>query len=208
MSISYPLNLLDSFPGWSTEFDLFYRQEFSRTAGGSTIVKNLGTPLWQASFQSTVMLPNVLDTWRARMKALEGGMQPFMGRSMSRCFPIAYPNGAGLGNVKAIKIDSVGVDNKSLTLINVPVWHVVSVGDYVQIGPRLYQVIEEAVSNAAGRTTRFEVRPHLAPGTAEGNIVTLVKPSVAMIIVPGSLSTATQAITGRGSITFHAIESR
>lgn len=208
MSISYPLNLLDSFPGWSTEFDLLYRQEFSRTAGGSTITKNLGTPLWQASYSSTVLLANDLDIWRARVKALEGGMQQFMGRPMSRYYPLAYPKGAGIGDVSTVKVETLGEDNKSLTLHNLPVWHALSVGDYIQIASKLYQVMEGAVANASGKTTRFEVRPHLAPGTAVGNIVTLVKPSVPMIMVPGSLSTTAEATTGRGSISFQAIESR
>lgn len=79
MSVNYPYNLLDGLSGWSTDFDLFFRQELSRTAGGMTIAKDFGTPLWKASFQSTVLHVNELDMWRARLKALDGSVQPFWG---------------------------------------------------------------------------------------------------------------------------------
>lgn len=208
MAITYPLDILAGFPGWATDFDLFYRQEFSRTAGGMTIAKDMGTPLWKASFQTTTLLVNELDIWRARLKALDGSLGLFWGRPLSRCYPIAYPNGAGIGDVSGPEIDSIGADNRSLTLQKLPVWYSVSGGDYLQIGARLYQVLENAVANSAGKTTRFEVRPHLAPGTAVGNSVVLVRPSVPMIIMPGSLSGTGEAMTGRGIISFQAIESR
>ncbi len=208
MVLTSPYNLLEGLPGWSTDFDLFYRQELSRTAGGTTIAKDFGTPLWKASFQTTVLQVNELDIWRARLKALDGSVLPFWGRPLSRCYPIAYPNGAGIGDVSAVAIDSIGSDNKSLTLQKLPVWHSISVGDYLQIGTKLYQVLENAVANSTGKTTRFEVRPHLAPGTAVGNTVTLVRPSVPMIILPGSLSATGEAMTGRGIISFQAIETR
>lgn len=208
MTVNYPINLLNAFPGWSTDFDLLYRQEYSRTAGGLTIAKDMGTPLWQASYQTTTLLANDMDVWRARMKMLEGSLKQFWAMPMSRCFPIAYPNGTGIGNVAAVKVESLGTDNKSLLLNGLPIWNTISIGDYIQIGTKLYQVLENAIANASGRTTRFKVRPHLAPGTTAGNIVTLVKPSVPMILVAGSLSSTSELRTGRGRISFQAIESR
>lgn len=208
MSVNYPYNLLDGLSGWSTDFDLFFRQELSRTAGGMTIAKDFGTPLWKASFQSTVLHVNELDMWRARLKALDGSVQPFWGRPMSRCYPIAYPNGSGLGDVTSVTIDSLGSDNKSIVLKGLPIWHTVTLGDYIQIDKKLYHVMETVVANTSGKTTTFEVRPHLAPGTTVGNSVVLVRPSVPMIIIPGTLSTVSDASTGRGSVTFQAIETR
>lgn len=208
MAITSPLDILTNFPGWCTEFDLFYRQEFSRTAGGTTIVKDMGTPLWKASFQSVILPVNELDIWRARLKALDGSLGLFLGRPMSRCYPIAYPNGAGIGDVSGVVIDSIGANNKSLTLQKLSVWHSISAGDYLQIGTKLYQVLESAVANPTGTTTNFEVRPHLAPGTAVGNSVVLVWSSVPMVIAPGTLSTTADARTGQGSINFQAIECR
>lgn len=201
MAVSYPFNLLDSFPGWSTEFDLLFRQEFSRTAGGSTLAKDFGTPLWRANFATRSLKPNELDAWRARLKALEGSLQQFMGRPFSRCYPIAYPDGAGLGDVGNVKIASINENNKAYRLSGLPAGYQTSVGDYQQVGTKLYQVVDVVGQD-------IEVRPHLAPGTAVGNVVAVVKPSVPMLIMPGTLTSPAELSTGRGTISFQAIESR
>lgn len=200
MSLTYPYNLLDMFPGTSTEFDLLYRQEYSRTAGGFTIAKDMGTPLWRASYLSYSMMPNQLDAWRARLKALDGSVQRFMAHPMTRCYPIAHANGQGLGSVDAVKVATIGVNNKSVTLSGLPAGYMASVGDYMQIGQQLYQIID--------RSAGLEVRPHLAPGTAVGNTVVLVKPAVPMIIMPGTLTTTAELATGRGAVSFQAVEAR
>lgn len=200
MTVFLPVDILADFPGWSTNFSLQHRQEYSRTAGGVTIAKDMGTPLWRASYQSRVLLPNELDHWRARLSALDGSVQRFMGKPMSRCYPVAYPNGWRLGDVSSVTVASVGSDNKSVVLAGLPSGYITSIGDYIQIGTKLYQVVD--VSSG------IEIRPHLAPGTVFGNAVVLVKPAVPMIMVPESLSSLGDAATGRGSISFQAIESR
>lgn len=193
-------NILVGFDGWSTEFDLLYRQEYSRTAGGSTIGKDFGTPLWQAKFESHSLRPNELDTWRAKFKVLGGSLQLFAACPMSRCYPIAYPKGNGMPDVSAVKVATLGDDNCSLTVTGLAAGYKATVGDYIQIGTKLYQLVD--------LSTGFEVRPHLATGTAVGNVVTLIRPSVPMMIIPGSLSTVADRSTGRGTISFQAIESR
>lgn len=200
MTTSFPFNLLDQFPGWSTEFDLMYRQEYSRTTGGITLAKDMGTPLWKAAYQSYSMMPNQLDAWRARLKLLDGSVQRFMGRPTSRCYPIAHPNGQGLGSVDAVKVATIGANNKSVTLSGLPTGYKASVGDYIQIRQELYQIVD--------KSSGFEVRPHLAPGTAVGNTVVLVRPSVPMIILPGTLTTTAELSTGRGAVSFQAVEAR
>lgn len=201
MAITYPYPILDTFPGWSTEFDLLYRQELSRTAGGVTTVKDLGSPLWMATYQSRSMRPNELDAWRARLKGLEGGLKQFLARPTSRCYPIAYPKGQGIGNVAAVKIASIGADRKTITLSGLPSGYKVSVGDYLQIGARnLHQIVDA--------TGSIEIRPHLWPETAVNDAVVLVRPNCRMTIVPGSINTTADPATGRGSVTFQGIESR
>jgi hypothetical protein len=86
MALVYPLDILADFPGWTTEFDLVWRQEVSRTAGGRTIVKDLGSPLWRAAFASRPLRPNQLEEWRARLDALENGHS---GATLSR---VAFPS--------------------------------------------------------------------------------------------------------------------
>jgi hypothetical protein len=198
---TYPVDFLDSFPGWSTDFDLKYRQELSRTAGGVTLIKNLGSPLWMASFQTRAMRPNDLDQWRARLKLLEGGLQEFLGRPASRCFPIAYPKGVGIGNTASLKLATIGTGRQAVTFSGVPAGYRFSVGDFIQIGNRnLHQIV------AVG--AELEIRPHLWPDSKVNDAVKVVRPSCKMVMIPETLTSTAELGTGRGMITFQAIESR
>lgn len=202
MAITYPYDILADFPGWSTDFDLAYRQETSRTAIGQTFVKDFGSPLWTATYQSRSMRPNELDAWRARLKALEGGLKQFWGRPISRCYPIAYPNGTGMGDVLAVTVGSIGANRNTIGLSGLPGGYIASVGDYLQIRTNdLHQIVGVSGSE-------IEVRSHIWPTTAVGDAVALVKPSCLMTIVPGSINSSADVSTGRGSITFQGFESR
>ncbi|MVB04158.1 hypothetical protein GN325_20555 [Agrobacterium vitis] len=208
MTIVYPIDLLADFPGWTTKFEPLFRQEQSRTAGGVTYTKDLGSPLWSAAYQTKQLKPNELDAWRARIEALEGGLQYFRGYSLSRSRPIAYPTGKPVPD-NGVVLSAIGGDNKSVTLSGLGAGYVVSVGDMIQIaGSGLYRVVEGAVANGAGAAGAFEVRPHLWPGTAAGSAVTLLRPSCTMMIVPGSISSEADASTGRGSVSFQSVEVR
>ncbi|MCF1462594.1 hypothetical protein FS827_14880 [Agrobacterium vitis] len=208
MTIVYPIDLLADFPGWATKFEPLYRQEQSRTAGGVTYIKDLGSPLWSAAYQTKQLKPNDLDAWRARIEALEGGLQYFRGYSLSRSRPIAYPTGKPVPE-NGVVLSAIGGDNKSVTISGLGAGYVVSVGDMIQIaGSGLYRVVEGAVANSSGIAGAFELRPHLWPGTASGSAVTLLRPSCTMMIVPGSISSEADASTGRGSVSFQGIEVR
>lgn len=219
MAITYPLDILADFPGWSTSFELGWRQEMSRTAGGTTYVKDLGNALWKASYTSRVMRPNELDEWRARLDSLENGLQRFKGYSLSRCFPIAYPNGswptgASFDGVSAA-VSAIGGDNKSLQIDGLPAGFQFRIGDMLQIQHGsdpvrydLHRVQEPATADETGETGSFEVRPHLWPGVAVDNIVSVKRPWCLMQIVPDSITTTADQRTGSGSITFQGIEAR
>ncbi|WP_374833889.1 hypothetical protein [Paenochrobactrum pullorum] len=199
--VTYPIDFLVTFPGWSTDFDLKYRQELSRTAGGVTLIKNLGSPLWIATYQTRNMRPNELDQWRARLKLLEGGLQEFLGRPTSRCYPIAYPKGQGIGNTVNMKLAAFGSGRQAVAFSGVPAGYSFTVGDFIQIGTRnLHQIV------AVG--SELEIRPHLWPETKVNDPVKIVRPSCKMIMVPETLTSTAELGTGRGSITFQAIESR
>jgi hypothetical protein len=207
MTITYPVDLLADFPGWSIKFEPLYRQEQSRTAGGVTYIKDLGSPLWSASYQTRSLSINELDAWRARLEALEGGLQFFKGVPLSRARPIAYP--AGKAVPANALLSALGADNKSVTISGLSSGYILSLGDMIQIANSgLYRVVEAAVANSGGVASLFEVRPHLWPGTVAGSAVTLVRPSCTMMIVPGSISSDADLATGRGALSFQSIEVR
>lgn len=197
MAITYPYDLLASFPGWSTSFELLWRQEQSRQANGKTQVKDLGDPLWQATYQSRSMPVNELDYWRARLDLMENGGNTFYGRSFSRCRPIRHPGSSTLpaGTLSSITDNKV-VGVTGLTGITL------SIGDMLQIGTTdLHRIVD--ISGSA-----YEVRPHIWPGVATGATVTISKPACIMAIVPGSISTTADPQTGDGTVSFQAMEAR
>lgn len=208
MALAEPFDLLSGFPGWVTGFEPRRRQEQSSQASGRVVVKDLGPPLWQLKAQSKLLSPNLLDYWRARLAAMEDGMATFLGYSLSRTYPIAYPRGSWPGSFDGVSaaLSSVNVNRKAVRIASLPAGFVFSVGDYLSIAGDLHQVMETATASGAGLTPEFEVRPHLWPGVASG-VVSLKKPGCTMSIVPGS-AVSDAGLNGWGNISFQAIEAR
>ncbi|KKB86472.1 hypothetical protein VW29_02645 [Devosia limi DSM 17137] len=203
MAVTEPLDLLDGFPGWSTSFDLMARQEQSRSAAGRTRTKDFGSPLWRASYVSRVMRANELDRWRAILSAAMNDQMTFYGRALSRCRPIHHPGNLPLPTGT---LHTIGANNKSIRADGLPTIRL-DIGDLIQIGPNLHQVREPAAA-VAGLTPLFEIRPHLWPAAFTGQAVVIAKPSCLMVIVPNSLQASGDLRTGRGSVSFDAIEAR
>lgn len=201
MTITYPLDFLTDFPGWSTEFELVYRQEQSRTASGQTIGKDFGSPLWRGAWTSHELSANQLDYWRARLESLEGVLKTFRACPSSRFRPILHPGSTGLptGTLNTINAGRNRVSVGGLVGV------ILSPGDLIQVGDDLHRVLEDAVGNPTGL---FEVRPHIWPGVEEDVLVSIQRPSCLMSIVPGSISSAADPRTGRGSISFQGFEAR
>lgn len=212
MALSEPYDILVDWPGWVTVFELGYRQEQSRTLGGRTYVKDLGQPLWRMTAMSRPLAPNLLDHWRARLNALENGLATFKGFKLSRTFPIRYPNGnwptGGSFSGISAAIHTIGSNNKSLRIKQLPPGFVLSVGDMIQISAScLHEVMEAAVADVAGTTPFIEVRPHFWRGTAANDLVSVKRPHCIMALVPSSISSEAD-VTGHGSISFQAMEAR
>lgn len=208
MAITFPYDLLADFPGWSTDFDLGYRQEQSRSANGRTFVKDFGSPLWRATYQSRVLRINELDEWRARLNVLENGLNMFLGRPTSRCYPINDPKGSIIGTT-AITLNSVLPNRKEIVLAGLPVGYALAAGDQIQIGTRnLHRVVAATAPSPGAATSQIEVRPHIWPETMADDEVKLIKPVCRMVILPGSVSTISDFSTGRGSVSFQSIEAR
>jgi len=210
MTITYPINLLPTFPGWTSGFSLRWRQEQSTLASGRILVKDLGSPLWTLRAATKPLSPNNLEYWRARLTALENGLQQFWAYPMSRCFPIAYPNGSwptgGAFNGQAA-VASINANRKAISVNALPPGFKISVGDYVSLAGDLHQVMEAATANGSGVTGEFEIRPHVWPAVTLPRDATFKQPACLMVIVPGSVSSDAN-LSGWGAITFQAIEAR
>ena len=208
MTITFPItNLLDLYPISPTgyNFRLHHRQEQSRTAGGRTIVKDFGPPLWLLD-ASTGMLPHAdaID-FEAMLASMNNGIGTFLAWDLRRAFPAAH----SLGDFDdSATILSLGANNKSLRLTGLFPGFQLSRGDYLSItfsGHRyLHQILEPATVMPDGSTSFFEVTPHFQPGTVAGASVVLKKPSAVMALVPNSIQTQVGAL--HTSISFQACE--
>jgi hypothetical protein len=213
MAVTYPLDILPAFPGWTIGFDLHWRQEQSTQASGRVLVKDMGAPLWTLRATTKPLSPNTLDLWRAKLTALENGLQQFWAYPMSRCFPQAYPNGSwptGSAFAGAGALASIASDRKTITLSGLPAGFKLTAGDYIAIGtPQrdLHQVMEAATAGVGGITAPFEVRPHIWPDVSPGGVVSVKQPACKMAIVPGSLA-SDAALNGWGTVSFSAMEAR
>lgn len=216
MAISFPVDLFDGFPGWTTDFEPLYRQEQSRTAGGRTIVKDFGSPLWVLTAQSRSMRPSELDYWRAKLAALENGIGTFRAYPMSRRYPILYPNGnwptGGAFSGTTATLHTIESNRVSIRVGNLPVGFTLTVGDYISVNNRdLHQVMETATADGGGLSSLFEVRPKIWSDIAETSPLTGVSvknPSCIMAIVPGSITSSSDRSNGIGALAFRAIEAR
>lgn len=232
MALTFPIDLLTGFPGWSVSFEPMFREDMSRTAAGRTIERDKGTPLWRGVYRSKELSPNRVDFWRARLETLQASKGTFIGYHMGRCYPIADPGGA-----KIIAADSPSLildfmndfsfvgssvpfsypilsvsDGKMMTLGGFPPGYELSVGDQISFtistGERfLRRVVAGATADANGIIGPIEVRYFLPFGTIVGQIATVIKPWVPMSIVPGSVGT-TSGLNGRAAISFEGMEAK
>lgn len=212
MTITYPLDLLADWPGWST-LDLAYGDETSGQAGGQMRLKSLRAPLWTMRASTRDLSPNELRRWKAKLAALENGKKTFWGYDLAAYFPASYPNGswptgeAFSGDAAISALPST----IATRLKGLPAGFEISTGDQVSFaygaGPSyaLHQAMEDVVADGGGVTPAFEVRPPIRQGAAINNVVKVKRPACLMMIVPGSVSTPAN-LNARGPISFDAIQ--
>lgn len=210
-ALAFPLDLIESGVFWRRSFRLRYRQEVSRVASGGSIRKDFGRPLWMAEYSTKVLRPNQVSAMRARIDALDGGIQTFKGYDPARCRPIAYPEKVGLpaGSTGTGRLSAIFPDNKRIQINELVEGYTITAGDLIQIGDGdLYSVVQGGVAASTGVIEEIEVRPFLWTGTAVGSTISFIQPGCLMAIDPGSISEDVSTDTGRGSYSFQAWEVR
>lgn len=185
------------------------RQELTRTAGAATQAKDLGPPLWRASFTTAAALrrENAADI-EAALISLRGSAGSFLAHDLRYPFPRAHPGGyAG-----AITIDALNPANAfEVDLAAAAGGLELRPGDYIgfQFGARpsyaLHRVTVGATLTAPGAVATVEVFPAIMPGAAAGAPVTVNRASCEMILEPGQTPP-----TGRdflaSSVTFSGVQ--
>lgn len=192
----------------SVKFRLDYGQETSGLAGGSIQVADLRSPLWRMDADcSTLTLDQLLEI-ETLIDVLGGSRGSFHAWDPRRPFPKLDPAGALLG-ASAIRINSFGSDNRSLSLKGFPPGYVLSRGDPLAFdfgGRRAFHRISTTTVTAdgAGVTPTFEVVPNIRSGAATNADVILKRPAAEMKLVPGSFAGDAEAMLG--SLTLQAVQ--
>lgn len=194
----------------SRSFRLDPQQEYSGLGSGEVLAAELAPTRWMADIKTVPMDRASARVLQARLEALDGAINSFFLYDPWKCVPAADPGGALLGS-SSVTINTVGVNNKSMSLAGLPAGYVLTEGDHLAfdygsnpVRRALHRVQETVAANGSGVTPSFEVRPHFRPGVTTSLAVTLIKPAAKMALVPGSLSV--QGESGRTVISFQAMQ--
>ncbi|MDN5786908.1 hypothetical protein [Pseudorhodobacter sp.] len=185
-----------------------WRQEMSRTAGGVTLVKDLGPLLWQVSYLTRRLLRDRAGEVETDLLTLENGGQLFIGYDPARPFPASDK----VSVLSGVTVNVIHADRLALRLSGLPPAFVLTKGDWVSIDDgtnlHLLRAAETVTAAGTGLSPWFEVRPGLRPSIIAGQPVTLRYAPALFMVDPGSVErnadgrlydtvswTATQVIT-------------
>lgn len=194
MALSFPLSttaFFDLLKVRAVSPYLEFQQELSRQGSGGVIAKDLAPALWKADVSTVPLNDDDFNDIEAMIESLQGSINTFYLYDTKRRYPKSDPTGSIVGS-NTVQINSVGGDNKSLTLKGLPASYTISRGDrfsfdYGGTPSRAYhRALETVVANGSGVTPSFMVSPYLRPGAAADQVVTLKIPTALMQIVPGS----------------------
>jgi hypothetical protein len=185
-----PIDQASFLPQWS--------QEYSRQAGGTPRVADLGPELWLAKLTCSVASYSEAAESEAFVHALDGAIGTFYVWNPRAQYPRADPNGTILG-AASVTIYELGLDNKSIRLAGLPVGYQLKRRDFFSFdtgsAPNvhrcLHQFVAPATADSNGRIALTEVRPHIRAGASTGLSVSLKRPAAEMFILPGSYDSHT-----------------
>lgn len=165
------------------------RQELSRTSGGSSQAKDLGSPLWRASFTTAPAMRADAAALEAALISLNGSAGSFLAYDVRRPFPAAYADGvfADTGFIETL----YDLDAFRIQIGGLGVGFELRPGDYFsfEYGARpsraLHMVTAGDIAGSMGRVN-LEVFPAIRPGALVLTSVTLKRPPCEMILEPGN----------------------
>lgn len=131
MALSFPrTDFIRSLPLYDGFFELVERQEVSRTAGGVSIVRDLGPGLWRATYITKPMREAAVLALEADLSSLRGGLRLFEGHEQRRPLPASD----AVSTLAGVTVSAIAADRRGLRLEGLPAGFVVTVGDGIAIG--------------------------------------------------------------------------
>lgn len=154
-----------------------YRQDMSRTAGGSTLARDLGPMLWRGEFVSVPLLhADVLDL-EAQLMRLGGMLGAFDGYDLRALKP---RNMVPSDDLSAASVSAIATARDALQISGLPSGFDLSRGDAlsIEVGQNLHYMRFTAggAASGAGETGMLSVEPPIRPEISTGMSVNLVAP--------------------------------
>lgn len=173
-------------------FQLVSRQEFSRTASGVTIGRDMGPALWQASFTTNPMYHRDAMVIEARLNSLNGITRGFYMGDVRGKMPREYPTG---NFTDSGTITTVNANGRMLTISGLPAGFKISAGDYMEYNygagntlRAFLQVVNSVTASGGGVATDVEFRPFIPTGTLTGTAVKFKNPKALFTLTPNGVT--------------------
>lgn len=192
----------------SASWSVIYQQELSGLGGGQMLASDRGPAYWEADCSTVEAYHADIRAMRAVVDKAQGTLGEFYLYDPAAVAPVSDPLGLALAGA-TVKIKTVP-DGRSLRLKGLPIGYVLTAGDLISFdtGSRrqLVQIGDTVTADGSGDTAAFAVSPSLLTGTAVDTVVTLLKPSAKMKLVPGSVRVS-MVTTRTSRIQFRARQS-
>lgn len=187
-----------------------FRQEFSRQAGGTPRVADLGPEIWTAKLSASRMRNNAAKQAAALFNQMRGSLGTFYVWDIRAPYPQSDRGGVILGS-NTVTIYALDTDTKLISLAGLPVGYRITRGDKLswdQGSPAhrcLHEFSADVVADGAGRIALTEICPHIRAGASTGLTVSLKRPAAEMMIAAGSYDFPSTG-PNSSSISFTAIQ--
>lgn len=208
MAITSPVSLAlfaDTFCVSGFTFYPPQQKQISQTAAGEIIQGTIGPALWRGSMQLYGMRNADARGMRAKLSVLERADATFLLSDPHYKGPRADPGGVILGSA-AVKIASVAVNNRDVSLTGLPSKYKLSAGDYLSFqrsGGRysFHQIVSDGTATTTGTLT-IEVTPQVRPGVPANVAVNLKAPVLKAFIMPSGVNPGTIGLVASSGLSF------
>lgn len=204
MALTFPISsaeFFDLLTVASCDLDLGEAMQMSQTGAGEVISASLGTRLWTGTVKLAPAYHHDAAQQTALINMLRQPGRSFFVYDKALQYPAADPGAVILGSATPT-IGSLP-SSREIGIAGLPPSYMLTAGDRLAFSYgssptryALHQVVVGGLSDGSGNVT-VEVTPSVRSGAAVGAAITLSRPSMKAIIVPGS----TQLGASAGRIT-------
>ena len=179
MTLVFPRDMTSAYEWERADLSLEWRQESSQQAGGTTIGKDLGSPIWKAHYETAPLEKHLAEALHTDFLTLGGLSRTFFAHVAIRPEPFEMP-GAILSGVTVYMI---ATDRSSMKLQGLAGGEIITPGDFIGIttatgGRELIKAASTAEVNSSGRSSEFEIVPYLRAGVSVNDVVDLTPPMI------------------------------